>query len=82
MDENGPISELASNKMVPPNRFLERLTKTRFWMDQNQPGTEPLRELLERSIFCKCDMFLRNFHERVPLRFLDERFISVIGGYG
>ncbi|KAF5944548.1 hypothetical protein HYC85_018625 [Camellia sinensis] len=51
-------------------------------MNQNQPGTEPWRELLERSIEFNWERLLRKFHERVPERFLDERFRDVIGGFG
>lgn len=43
-------------------------------------GTEPVRELLERSIFRSCVIFFMNFHETVPLRFLEESCISEIGG--
>lgn len=50
IDEDGPKFELFLNPMVPPSLFLERLSSTKVGMDQNQPGTEPLRELLERSI--------------------------------
>lgn len=51
-------------------------------MDQNQPGMEPRRELLERSIVRKEDMLRRKAHERAPERFLEERLIWVIGGWG
>lgn len=82
MDEAGPESEPGPNPFDPPNLFLDRLRSTKVGMDQNQPGTEPWRELLERSICCKWAMFLRNFHEMIPLRFLEERLRCVIGGFG
>lgn len=82
IDETGPESELGSKPIDPPNRFFDRLRSTKVEIDQNQPGTEPWRELLERSTFCNWEMFLRNFHEMMPLRFLDERVMCVIGGFG
>ena len=49
-------------------------------MDQSQPGTEPFKAFLDRSRVCNWDMFLRNFQVMIPLRFMDERLSSLIGG--
>lgn len=68
-----------SNRRLPPKRFVERLTLSKDGRVQSQPGTEPLREFLERSRVCNSDMFLRNFHAMIPVRFLDERLSSLIG---
>lgn len=81
-DGKEPFLEVSSKPMVPPNLFLDRLTCVKLWVDQNQPGTEPLRELLERSIECNSDMFLKNFHDMMPLRFLEDKFNSLIGVEG
>lgn len=67
--------------MLPPNWFFDKLTRTKLGLDQNEPGTDPSSEFPERSRVCNCDMFLRNFHEMVPLRFLEERLISVIEAF-
>lgn len=66
--------------VAPPSRFLERLISARLGRSHSEGGTEPVKELLERSIVRSTVMFLRNFHEIVPVRFLDERCISEIGG--
>lgn len=60
-------------RIEPPNRFRERSTETRPGLDQSQVGTEPSRELLERSRTCKCVRFRNEVHETVPFSFLDGR---------
>ena len=67
--------------MLPPNWFFDKLTRTKLGLDQNEPFTDPFSEFPERSRVCNCDMFLRNFHEMDPLRFLEERFMFVIGEF-
>lgn len=64
--------------MRPPRWFPARLTSERAGRDQSQRGTEPRRELRERLMLCSRDMFLRNFHETVPLRFFAGRTMLLI----
>jgi len=72
---------LIPDPTLPPSPFLERLTSRRLFIDQNQAGTRPWSELLERSIMCSWDMFLRYFQEMLPLKFLEGSLISVIEGW-
>lgn len=82
IEEKEPFPEVCSDPMLPPNLFIDRLTSTRLGKEyHNQPGIFPLRRFLERSRFCKRDMFLRKPHAMDPLSFLDESFSSLIGGF-
>ena len=81
IDENEPFPEVGSNPwlwMLPPSLLLDKLTRTKLELDQKKPGTDPFSEFPERSRVCNFDMLLRNFHEIVPLKFVEESFISVI----
>ena len=58
--------------------FLDKLTTFKVEIFHNQLGTWPCREFPERSRSCSFDMFFRNTHEIVPLRFLEERLTEII----
>lgn len=81
IDEIKLLPNPGSNPIAPPNWVFDKLISNKLLINQTEPGTEPLRALLERSIFCKWVKFLRNFHEKVPLRLFEERLSSVNWGF-
>jgi len=64
--------------MLPPNLFWERFTTNKVELVHNQFGTCPCRKFPDRSRTSNLDMFLRYFHEMLPLRFLNERLSPLI----